>query len=96
MLFGAKRRDAGILRRGRLACRGASIKEQKDLKRETLSGGLERSDKYEEPRARPRGERLASGAEGSKRKTALAGGLERSDKNNRPTWPCDRAVLNPS
>jgi len=26
-------------------------------------------------------------------------GLERSDKNwnnNRPTWPCDRAVLNPS
>jgi hypothetical protein len=23
-------------------------------------------------------------------------GVERSDKENRPTWPCDRAVLNPS
>ena len=31
------------------------------------------------------------------KRSLLSSGVERSDKNNdRPTWPCDRAVLNPS
>jgi hypothetical protein len=30
------------------------------------------------------------------KRSLVSSGLERSDKNNRPAWPCDRAVLNPS
>ena len=41
--------------------------------------------------------RLCQAQENIQRKM-IDSGLERSDKKeeNRPTWPCDRAVLNPS